>query len=90
MKPRLNNRHYMKFSEKIKNIRLLQKMTQEEFSCFLGIGYASVQKYESGVRKPGYKALRIICKRFPKYALALVIDDISTKQIYIKQKEGKA
>jgi transcriptional regulator with XRE-family HTH domain len=49
-------------------------MTQEEFSCFLGIGYASVQKYESGVGKPGYKALRIICKRFPKYALALVID----------------
>jgi hypothetical protein len=45
---------------------------------------ASIQKYESGVRKPGYKALRIICKRFPKYALALVIDDISTKQIYIK------
>jgi transcriptional regulator with XRE-family HTH domain len=43
----------MKFSEKIKNIRLLQKMTQEEFSCFLGIGYASIQKYESGVRKPG-------------------------------------
>ncbi|CAC9456509.1 hypothetical protein, partial [uncultured Gammaproteobacteria bacterium] len=33
----------MKFSEKIKNIRLLQKMTQEEFSCFLGIGYASIQ-----------------------------------------------
>jgi transcriptional regulator with XRE-family HTH domain len=32
----------MKFSEKIKNIRLLQKMTQEEFSCFLGIGYASI------------------------------------------------
>jgi transcriptional regulator with XRE-family HTH domain len=36
----------MKFSEKIKNIRLLQKMTQEEFSCFLGIGYASVQNSE--------------------------------------------
>jgi hypothetical protein len=29
-------------------------------------------------------------QRFPKYALALVIDDISTKQIYIKQKEDKA
>ncbi|CAC9506710.1 hypothetical protein [uncultured Gammaproteobacteria bacterium] len=80
----------MKFSNKIKNIRLLQGMTQEEFSCFLGIGYASIQKYESGVRKPSYAALRIICKKFPEYALALVVDDISTKQIYIKQKEEKA
>ncbi|VVH66738.1 hypothetical protein BSPLISOX_1312 [uncultured Gammaproteobacteria bacterium] len=80
----------MKFSEKIKNIRLLQGMTQEEFSCFLGIGYASVQKYESGIRNPSYTALGIICGRFPEYTLDLVIDDISTKQIYIKQKEEKA
>jgi len=75
----------MKFPQKIKNIRVSQNMTQKAFADFLGIGYASVQKYESGVRKPDYRALEIICKKFPQYTLNLIIDDISVKQIQIKE-----
>ncbi len=77
----------MKFSQKIKNIRLSQNMTQEAFANFLGIGYASVQKYESGVRKPDFKALRIICKKFPQYTLNLIIDDIGAKHKQVQVKE---
>ncbi len=75
----------MKFAQKIKNIRLSQNMTQKAFADFLGIGYASVQKYEIGVRKPDFKALRIICKKYPQYTLNLIIDDIGTKQVQIKE-----
>jgi DNA-binding transcriptional regulator YiaG len=44
--PNLHNQYKSaerKISKKIRNIRLLQGMTQEEFSCFLGIGYASIR-----------------------------------------------
>jgi len=70
----------MTLSKKIKQIRALNNCTQEEFAKLLGIGYTTFQKYETGAVFPRFELLQKICKKFPKYTLWLIIDDIGVKQ----------
>lgn len=74
----------MKFSEKLKNIRLRQGITQKEFASMLGINYSAWHKYELGLVHPNHASLLKICKRFPQYTLSLVINDISIKQVRVE------
>lgn len=44
--------------EKIKELRLKMMMTQTEFAEYLGITFASVNRYENGKSKPTFKVQR--------------------------------
>lgn len=44
--------------EKIKEIRMRMMMTQAEFAEYLGITFASVNRYENGKSKPTFKVQR--------------------------------
>lgn len=79
----------MNFSQKIKNIRIEQGLTQKEFQSMIDINYSALQKYETGHVYPSYSALQKICKLFPQYTLSLIIDDIGIKQVHIKESSKK-
>jgi transcriptional regulator with XRE-family HTH domain len=77
----------MNLSKKLKQIRRLNHCTQKEFAKLLGIGYTTFQKYETGSVFPRFELLQKICKKFPKYTLWLIIDDIGVKQYVPALKE---
>ena len=50
----------MNFSEKIKQIRQQQFLSQEAFAKELGVSYATVNRWESGKTRPTYKTMKLI------------------------------
>ena len=44
--------------EKIKELRLKMMMTQTEFAEYLGVSFATVNRYENGKSKPTFKVQR--------------------------------
>lgn len=50
----------MNFSEKIKNIRQQQFLSQEAFAKELGVSFATVNRWESGKTRPTYKTMKLI------------------------------
>lgn len=54
----------MSISLRIKELRLLKKMNQMEFSKHLGVSQAAVSHYESGQRSPDSHFLSKVCEAF--------------------------
>ena len=50
----------MSFSHDIKMIRNRCLMRQQEFAEALGVSFATVNRWESGKSKPGYKTKKLI------------------------------
>ena len=51
----------MKLNEKLKNLRIENKMTQRELADKLGISIPTLQKYEYADFKPSVEILKKIC-----------------------------
>lgn len=66
-------------SEKLKNIRKAENLSQMEFGHITGISISTVKKYEIGIIEPGGVTLMKITShsRFKKYALWLMTGDIA-------------
>lgn len=58
--------------EKIKFIRIAEKITQKELSDILSVPVRTIQKYESKVSSPSGKFILKLCNAFPEYAYWLV------------------
>lgn len=54
----------MLFNERLRQLRIEKNMTQQDLSCEISIGRASVSKYESGLMFPGYDVLVSLCSFF--------------------------
>ena len=54
----------MKINEKIRKIRLDNKLTQEEFGDIINVSRSTVALYERGLRKPDINIISDICKHF--------------------------
>jgi transcriptional regulator with XRE-family HTH domain len=54
----------MKFSDNLRNLRKLKKLSQEELSERVGVSRQSVSKWESGAAYPEMNNLLILCKIF--------------------------
>lgn len=57
----------MKYSEAIYKLRNKMLLTQTEFANKIGVSYASVNRWESGVYKPTMKIKRLLDPLFKKY-----------------------
>jgi len=66
-------------SEKLKNIRKAENLSQMEFCNITGISISTVKKYEIGIIEPGGVTLMKITShsRFKKYALWLMTGEIA-------------
>jgi DNA-binding transcriptional regulator YiaG len=56
----------MSFSEDIKRIRRKAFLTQEDFAKEIGVSFATVNRWETGMAKPNLKTMKLIdeyCKR---------------------------
>ena len=53
-----------KIGEKIRLLRLQNKMTQEQLADHLGVSYQSVSRWENGVTYPDIEFLPAIAKYF--------------------------
>ena len=69
----------MNFSEKIKQIRQQQFLSQEAFAKELGVSFATVNRWESGKSKPTYKTMKLI----DDYCRSNNIDFDVTKEISV-------
>ncbi|WP_326910036.1 helix-turn-helix domain-containing protein [Sedimentibacter sp. MB31-C6] len=54
----------MNYNERIRQIRIKNKLTAKEFSKIFGISESTVSLYESGKRKPGIELIIKISKYF--------------------------
>ncbi|ELD4017821.1 helix-turn-helix transcriptional regulator [Salmonella enterica] len=64
------------YAEKLKQIRLAEHLTQQQFSDLTGISYGFLKQYESG-HKPARSdiAVRVLqCEVFEKYTMWLLHD----------------
>jgi DNA-binding XRE family transcriptional regulator len=59
----------MKFSKKIRKIRAVLILTQEEFAKRIGFSFVSVNRWENGKIEPSIKAKRKIQKLCDKYGI---------------------
>lgn len=61
-----------KISEKIKDIRNAEKMTQPEFAEAVGFSISTLKKYEGAHNEPGFESVQKICAAFPHYTMYLM------------------
>lgn len=54
----------MKINERIRKIRLDNKLTQEEFGNIINVSRSTIALYERGLRKPDINIISDICKHF--------------------------
>ena len=55
---------YMEFKDRLKKLRKINGMTQEELSKKSGLAIGTIRQYEAGKRRPEYEALMKILKAF--------------------------
>lgn len=64
-------------SERIKKLRIASGMTQEQLGEILGVGKATVQKYESGqIQNLKAAHIRKLCRLFKKRPHYFIFDDL--------------
>lgn len=69
-------------SERIKALRIAAGMTQEELGAVLGVGKATVQKYESGqIQNLKSEHIRKLCYLFRKRPHYFIFDEIERDEI---------
>ena len=59
-------------SEKIKFIRIAEKITQQNLSELLNISKKNIVNYETKINKPSGEFILKMCNAFPEYAYWLV------------------
>ena len=52
----------MRFSEKVKKLRLDNRMTRAQLSKILGVSTKSIQMYEEGVNRPREKRMQLLAE----------------------------
>ena len=75
-----------KIGEKIRQLRLQHKKTQEQLADRLGVSYQSVSRWENGVTYPDIEFLPAIAKCFSVSLDYLLGQDDMEKQKQIKQR----
>lgn len=66
-------------SERIKRLRIAHGMTQEQLGEILGVGKATVQKYESGqIQNLKTTHIKKLCEIFAKKPHYFIFDDLET------------
>ncbi|WP_373020694.1 helix-turn-helix transcriptional regulator [Thiomicrorhabdus sp.] len=80
-----------KISEKIREIREAEGLTQTEFGERIEVGKVSVARYEGGTRSPNLEAIQKICAAFPHYTMYLMFDEmpVTTSDDQITPEEKK-
>lgn len=64
-------------SERIKKLRLAYGLTQEQLGEILGVGKATVQKYESGqIQNLKTAHIKTLCRLFKKKPHYFIFDDL--------------
>ena len=53
-----------KISNKIKELRKQNNLTQKEFASIFGVTYQAVSKWENGINIPDIEILKSICKKY--------------------------
>lgn len=69
------------FSNKLKELRKRNGITQLELSEKLGIGQSTIGMYETGIRKPSYEVIKRIADYFNVTVDYLISDDDNLYQI---------
>ena len=59
-------------SQKIKFIRIAEKIKQQDLSDLLGVPKQTIANYETNIRKPSFEFILKLCNAFPEYAYWLV------------------
>lgn len=54
----------MKCYERLKELRLCKKLTQEQLGKFIGVSQRTISHYESGLREPGINEIKQYAKYF--------------------------
>lgn len=75
-----------KIGEKIRQLRLTHKMTQEQLADRLGVSYQSVSRWENGITYPDIEFLPAIAKHFSVSLDYLLGQDDAEKQKQIKKR----
>lgn len=70
----------MHFSEKIRQVRQQQFLSQEAFAKELGVSFATVNRWESGKTRPTYKTMKLI----DDYCRCNNIDFDITKELEVR------
>ena len=76
----------IKIGEKIRTLRLQQKMTQEQLADRLGVSYQSVSRWENGITYPDIEFLPAIANYFSVSLDFLLGQDDAEKKRAIKKK----
>lgn len=63
-------------SEKIKEVRISEGLTQPKFAEDAGFSVSTLKKYEGGHNEPGFDAVKKICAAFPQYTMYLMFDEM--------------
>ena len=50
----------MKFADEVKELRHKCLLSQTDFAKEIGVSFSTVNRWETGKAKPGYKALKLI------------------------------
>ena len=75
-----------KVGEKIRQLRLQHKITQEQLADRLGVSYQSVSRWENGVTYPDIELLPAIAKYFSVSLDYLLGQDDTEKRKQIKKR----
>ena len=59
----------MTYAEAIKKLRSKMLLTQMEFAQFLGVSFASINRWETGRFKPTMKVKRKLARLFKEYGI---------------------
>ena len=63
----------MTYAEAIKKLRIKMLLTQMEFAQFLGVSFASINRWETGRFEPTMKIKRNLAPLFKEYGI--VVED---------------
>lgn len=54
----------IKFSERLKELRIEKNLTQSQLAAFLSVDQRSISNWEKGIREPDFKMLAVIAHFF--------------------------
>ena len=78
------NIHDSNLGERIKILRLEERLTQEEFGKRIGSARNTIANYEMGKREPGNAVITLICKEFGVNEIWLRTGEGGNENIYTK------
>lgn len=70
----------MDFSQRVKDIRHNQFLSQESLAKELGVSFATINRWEQGKTKPTYKTLKLLAEYCEKHSISFTIDLMECKK----------